>query len=283
MQPGFTGKEHFILETRRLKNIIIVILLILNFFLLFLVLSRYYIRHQSEQELIHQTVTLLQNNQISVDPALLNADKHPLTYFNERNSEEERVFATRLLDTISTQRDNGGGTYLYANESGNATFRSNGAFTLNMYTPFLYAADYKDFIQDYCPKNYRFTQIAEENDCVVVKATAYIKEIPIYNASIDFVFKNHYLISADGFFVPASISNQSSDSGSLIEKCSAVIDWMDYCIKEGRISNTINAISSGYFLQSTTSVPLLLSPVYKIDTNTYSYYVNAANGHVYIA
>ncbi len=271
------------METYRLKNIVIVILLILNFFLLFLVASRYYTKHQSEQELIHQTVTLLQSNQISIDPALLDTEEHLFTYFNERNSHDELVFASTLLGTINTQHDNGGGSYLYKNQSGSITFRSNGAFELDVYTPSLYVSDYEDFIRDYCPRNYRFSKITEEDTHVIVKATPYIKGLPIYNASIDFVFKDHYLISASGFFVPSSIENQSSVSGSLTEKCSAVIAWMDYCIKEGRISNSVDAISSGYFLQSTTSFPLLLSPVYKIDTNTYSYYVNAANGHIYIA
>ena len=60
-------------------------------------------------------------------------------------------------------------------------------------------------------------------------------------------------------------------------------DAVIICNEEGKICNTITGISTGYLLQSTASVPLLLTPVYKIDTNTYSYYVNSISGHVSVA
>ena len=76
---------------------------------------------------------------------------------------------------------------------------------------------------------------------------------------MEFVLQDGLLCSASGFFIPASGS--TIGDAQAIGKCSSVIYLIDYCNEAGRICNTISEISSGYVLQSTASVPLLLSPV----------------------
>lgn len=56
------------MESRRLKNIMILILLLLNLFLLLLVASWQYARHQAAQNLVAQTTALLNSSGISIDP-----------------------------------------------------------------------------------------------------------------------------------------------------------------------------------------------------------------------
>lgn len=69
------------METYRLKNIILVILLLLNAFLLLLVASRGYTQHRSAQNLIDQTVLLLQNSDVSIDPELLQGTGYRFYFF----------------------------------------------------------------------------------------------------------------------------------------------------------------------------------------------------------
>ena len=68
------------METYRLKNIAILILVLLNVCLLLLVISLQYAQHQTQKNLISQTVTLLAGSDISVDPQLLEGKAPPPPY-----------------------------------------------------------------------------------------------------------------------------------------------------------------------------------------------------------
>ena len=136
-------------------------------------------------------------------------------------------------------------------------------------------------MKKYCPALYAFTAAETVGVRTVITATPYVDNLPVYSAAMEFVLQDGLLCSASGFFIPASGS--TIGDAQAIGKCSSVIYLIDYCNEAGRICNTISEISSGYVLQSTASVPLLLSPVYCIDTNTYRYYVDAVTGHVSVA
>ena len=266
------------METYRLKNIILVILLLLNAFLL-LVASRGYTQHRSAQNLIDQTVLLLQNSDVSIDPELLQGQDTAFTFSYERNMEEE--LTTALLGALVDQQDAGGGTQQYTFTGGSAVFRSNGAFQLTIASPALQVEKPEVFVKKYCPAQYALTAVETEGSRTVITATPYVDDLPVYSAAMEFVLQDGLLCSASGFFIPAS--GGVVGDAQTISKCSSVIYLIDYCNEAGRICNTISEISSGYVLQSTASVPLLLSPVYCIDTNTYRYYVDAVTGHVSVA
>ena len=266
------------MESRQLKNIMILILLLLNLFLLLLVASWQYARHQAAQNLVAQTTALLNSSGISIDPALLKAEAYPAVYSYSRSADDERAFVEALLSESTVQRDNGGGTYLYSSPSGSATFRSNGSFTLEIAQPALQAEDYAAFVRTYCPDHYRLAQTDSAGTSDTVTALPYVDGRAVYSAAIVFSFSDRYLSGASGYFLSSAAAPVESEA--LITKCSAAVCLMDYCNEEGRICNTITRISTGYTLQTTASIPLLLTPVYRIDTNTYSYDVNAMTGHV---
>lgn len=268
------------METYRLKNIIILILLLLNLFLLLLITSRYSSQIKASQDLISQTVSLLEKNNILIEAPLLREDKESLSAYSvDRNKKEEAAFVAAFLGTALSVNDIGGGTDLYDSISGSAAFRSNGSFSLNRFSFASPISYYETFVSDYCPSHYREVNQQEEDGILTVTALPFIKDLPVYSASIDFVFEENSLTTISGYFMPSS--EGSAQATSSISKCSAVVSLMDYCHAEGHICNQITGLSTGYLLQSTVSIPLLLSPVYKIDTNMSSYYVNVSTGHVF--
>ena len=254
------------------------IVLLLKLFVLLLVASWQSARHQAAQNLVAQTTALLNSSGISIDPALLKAEAYPAVYSYSRSADDERAFVEALLSESTVQRDNGGGTYLYSSPSGSATFRSNGSFTLEIAQPALQAEDYAAFVRTYCPDHYRLAQTDSAGTSDTVTALPYVDGRAVYSAAIVFSFSDRYLSGASGYFLSSAAAPVESEA--LITKCSAAVCLMDYCNEEGRICNTITRISTGYTLQTTASIPLLLTPVYRIDTNTYSYDVNAMTGHV---
>lgn len=116
------------------------------------------------------------------------------------------------------------------------------------------------FVKKYCPAQYAFTAAETVGERTVITATPYVDNLPVYSAAMEVRAAGPGLLcSASGFFIPASGS--TIGDAQAIGKCSSVIYLIDYCNEAGRICNTISEISSGYVLQSTASVPLLLSPV----------------------
>ena len=144
--------------------------------------------------------------------------------------------------------------------------------------PALQAGPGREFVETYCPANYRYEGLRTAGQHCTVTASAQVDGLPVYGATIVFSFTDDLLTSASGFFVPAS--ELSSEPIETISRASAAVYLMDHCNEEGKICNTISGISDGYLLQSTVSAPMMLVPAYRIDTNTYSYYVNSSTGHV---
>ena len=266
------------METYRLKNIAILILVLLNVCLLLLVISLQYAQHQTQKNLISQTVTLLAGSDISVDPQLLEGKAPLYAYYYSRDAEAEETFAAALLGGSPVRRDAGGGTSVYTASAGTATFRANGSFSLEIDAPALQDGPGREFVETYCPANYRYEGLRTAGQHCTVTASAQVDGLPVYGATIVFSFTDDLLTSASGFFVPAS--ELSSEPIETISRASAAVYLMDHCNEEGKICNTISGISDGYLLQSTVSAPMMLVPAYRIDTNTYSYYVNSSTGHV---
>ena len=60
----------------------------------------------------------------------------------------------------------------------------------------------------------------------------------------------------------------------------ALVRFLDYRNASGAVCTGITWLSAGYLMQSTTSAPLQLVPVLRVDTDVYSYYVNIVSGEV---
>ena len=60
----------------------------------------------------------------------------------------------------------------------------------------------------------------------------------------------------------------------------ALVRFLDYRNASGAVCTGITWLSAGYLVQSTTSAPLQLVPVLRVDTDVYSYYVNIVSGEV---
>ena len=71
-----------------------------------------------------------------------------------------------------------------------------------------------------------------------------------------------------------------SDNGIRTDAVTALVRFLDYRNASGAVCTGITWLSAGYLMQSTTSAPLQLVPVMRVDTDVYSYYVNIISGEV---
>ena len=65
-----------------------------------------------------------------------------------------------------------------------------------------------------------------------------------------------------------------------LDAVTALVRFLDYRNASGAVCTGITWLSAGYLVQSTTSAPLQLVPVLRVDTDVYSYYVNIVSGEV---
>ena len=265
------------METYRLKNIVILILILLNLFLLLLISSRQVTQLRAEQALIDQTVSLLEKNQIDISPSLLKNDESLVSCTYTRNDEAEAAFAAALVGPVRVTHDPSGAN-LYTGHLGSVTFRPNGFFFLTMPAPIPVTTDHEAFLRACCPSHYHENMVTHPGDTTVLTVSPRVNGLPVYGASMEFSFQKDTLTAASGFFLPSA--EGASENRTVITRSAAAVLLMDHCQSEGRICSGITDITTGYLLQSTVSSPLLLTPVYRIDTNTHSYYVDAISGHV---
>lgn len=268
------------METYRLKNIVIVLLVFVNIFLLGLFVSNYSARRAARQELVSQTVSLLAESGISVDSEKISDLALPDTLTLSRDESLELSLIRYVLGNVK-RTDEGGGVYYYQNEKGTATFRGNGSFEINIRSSDSVAP--LAFAEDFCKKfGYSDMSFTTNSGWTTVTASAAADGIPVYNCTLTMRFSGQHLSAVSGYYVSSSTAESSSGSDG-ISAVSALVSMLDYCTREGTICNAVTDMSVGYILQSTASTPLALVPVWKISSDSYTYYVNSTDGSVELA
>ena len=112
----------------------------------------------------------------------------------------------------------------------------------------------------------------------VVTASRFVGELEVCNASLTFTFSGSTLTTVTGTFLPPIDTSESGETA--LDAVTALVRFLDYRNASGAVCTGITWLSAGYLVQSTTSAPLQLVPVLRVDTDVYSYYVNIVSGEV---
>ena len=262
------------MNTARLKNIVILILLLANAFLLVLLFSRRAEENAAHERSVAQLTTLLNADGIAFDSALL--DGLPDTVLSvqpARDLAAEQALAEGIIGSV-TSIDSGGGIYRYYSSdglnSGSCLIRSGGA---------LEAAVSRAVDADLCvPLGYRTFDVLSDGARTVVTASRFVGELEVCNASLIFTFSGSTLTTVTGTFLPPIDTSESGETA--LDAVTALVRFLDYRNASGAVCTGITWLSAGYLVQSTTSAPLQLVPVLRVDTDVYSYYVNIVSGEV---
>ena len=258
------------MNTARLKNIVILILLLANAFLLVLLFSRRAEENAAHERSVAQLTALLSADGIAFDSALL--DGLPDTVLSVQPSRDlaaEQALAEGIIGSV-TSIDSGGGIYRYYSSdglnSGSCLIRSGGALEAAVSRA---VDDPAEFCADLCvPLGYRTFDVLSDGARTVVTASRFVGELEVCNASLIFTFSGSTLTTVTGTFLPPIDTSESGETA------------LDYRNASGAVCTGITWLSAGYLVQSTTSAPLQLVPVLRVDTDVYSYYVNIVSGEV---
>ena len=264
------------METYRLKNIAIVILLLLNGGLLLLLGSQFLQSKHSEAAAAEELRTLFESHQLTLDSQvdLTQPPLSPLTL--SRNSETEQAIASFLLNGGVESSSQGGGIYSYKTEYGAIQFRSGGSFDGSRLT--LPVDDAADFSKQFCSQfGYQDLQLQVLDGTGSASGIQYVAGVPVYGCGMALYFESGILTSVTGAHV--NLDSAAVEAGQPMTCITALVRFLDYRSGSGVVCSEVRAVQCVYELHSTTST-LRLLPAWRIDTDTYTYFVDCASGEV---
>ena len=261
------------MQTYRLKNIIILILVMVNACLLVLLLQRQSAQRQAWDESCAQIASLFQSESIALEPGDIPAGESLPPVSFTRSAEREQALAEAILGDGLTASDEGGGIYVYTGDSGTARFRSNGAFDITVIrAP---REEPESLCQRICRDfGYGETEIALSGGTAVYTAPLRSGGAEVINCAIAFHFTGDVLTAVSGFLLP---EKGVAAAGEPMSAVTALTLLLQSRSTSGAIASAVTAITPAYTLESTPAVPLALTPVWRISTDTYEYYVNCAS------
>ena len=264
------------METRRLKNIAILILLLLNAFLLLLLGYQYLQAEEAARDTREQLSVLFasQELELSAQADLSQSPLSPLVL--SRHQEGEAAMAESLLGGPVTVASQGGGIVTYTGEAGSIQFRSGGGFDGGELTRDV--EDAAGFVREFCQNyGYKDVDIQLTGGDGSVTAQQYVAGVPIAGCGLTLMFQDGMLTAVSGAHI--SLEGAATEESEPLNCVTALVRFLDYRRAAGVVCSRVEDISCVYQLQSSPS-SLRLVPLWRIDTDTYAYYVDCASGSV---
>ena len=267
-------------DTKKLEHIIIIILALLNVFLLALVASDAAGDRNSRRETEELLTGLLEENGIAVGPGAELIQTAPAGRTIERDMEQEAQRMQGLLGEHVSE-DLGGSIWFYHSDSGQVVMRGTGemdyltesgvrtrsgspeAAAKEMFR----RAGVELYAEDAAPD--------AENDLTLCCVWG---GFPVYNAALTFRFSGDALSIVSGTLV---FSRETAVSESAVmDSAGVLVRFVELVRSEGLICSELRSLTPGYYMTVTVSGESVLTPVWRLATDTGDVYVNAVNGRL---
>lgn len=263
------------METRRLKNIIILTLLLVNAFLLGMLGMRQAQQAAARRQATEELVKLFAAEGVALSPAAVRFDPPPSPLTLERDAAAEKTAASVFLGPEPAAADGGGGILTYTSERGRAVFRASGAFEIVGELGENPTALSRRFCQSYdCELPEAWFDDSGSGSVTVRRLS---RGYPVEGCTVTFLAEGGILRSVSGTFLPADAT--AAQGGSLLTASTALTAFLEARRTSGAVVGAVTGLSPCYELQSAASA-LTLAPLWRLDTDTADYYVNCATGAV---
>ena len=266
------------METRRLKNIAILILLLLNIFLLLLLAYHQFQSRQSGTNAISQLEYLFAADQLTLSDQLDLSEQALTPLVLSRDTETEAAMAAMLLGEVEETTGLGGGINSYTSANGSVQFRSGGGFdgialTTSVKDPFDFA---QEFFQTF---EYVQTSAQLQGSTGTITGLQYNSGTEIIGCTVTLTFENNHLTAVSGTHI--TVENASRDGNSeTLDSVTALVRFLDHRRSTGLVCRRIEEVHCIYQLNSSSSA-LRLTPIWQVDTDTYTCYVDCTTGNVF--
>lgn len=266
------------MEWSKLKNVILILLAATNLGLLSFVWSREWRQTQQLQQAREQAVEFLDSHGVEVSHDQIPEHMELLPQKAERDVEQERSMAASLLGDQIQQDSLDGEVCCYFNENGWVRFQNDGSFAAQFASGFLPLG--KDREQS-CLKI--LEQLGFEGKLVKIDGNKLTfcqnwKGTPIFNHQVTLTCEEGALTAMAGHRLsggPATVEGWEP-----VTVATAVFDFYNGLTGMGDVCSRIDAIHLGYVSSTELSGPTLLTPVWRVDTDTGRYQLDTMTGQL---
>lgn len=263
----------------KLKNIILVILILTNLCLLFLVALPALQSRQRMDQAWEEAVRFLRDRGVQVEEDVIPRSMDLPPQRLERDLEREERSAAALLGGDVTAEARGGEVYRYFNDKGAVQFHSDGTISAQLESAaFPLGEDRRAGCLALMGRmDLEGTILEETGDELVFRQTW--QGSPLFTQQVTLVCRDGGLaaITAGRQLVGRP---QEDPERTTLSAATALIDFLNGASAMGDVCNRIDAIQPGYVTAASLSGATLLTPVWRITTDTGAYQLDTVTGAV---
>ena len=263
----------------KLKNIILAILAVTNLALLVLVGGQAIQGSRLLSRAREDAIRLLHSRGVAVEEGIVPQSMDLLPQLVERDLAAEEQAAAALLGSPVSAESRGGEVYRYFNEKGSVQFHSDGAFSAQLEPgAFPVGGDRAAGCAALMERmGLQGIILAEEGDEFTFCQTW--KGVPLFTQQVTMVCQGYDLAAvASGRQMVGR--PRPDDSRETVTVATALINFLNGADALGDVCSRIDAIEPGYIAAPSLSGPLLLTPVWRVTTDTGAYQLDAVSGTV---
>lgn len=262
-----------------MKNIILAILAVTNLALLVLVGGQAIQGSRLLSRAREDSIQFLRNRGVEVDESAIPQSMELRPQVAERDLEGEEKTAAALLGSPVTAESRGGEVYRYYNRNGSVQFHSDGTFSAQLEPG---AVPLEGKRAEGCAGlmeriGFQGEILSGEEEGLVFRQTW--KGVPLFTQQVTLECRNGELsaITAGRLIVGKP---QADPARETLTVATALIHFYNGVGALGDVCNRIDVIEPGYVAAASLSGPIVLTPVWRVTTDTGAYQVDLVTGGV---
>ncbi len=263
----------------KLKNIILAILVLTNVCLLSLVAGPAIQSKRQLSQAREEAIHFLQNRGMQVEEDVIPQSMELTPQVLERDLEEEARAAAALLGGPASVQARGGGVYRYVNENGSVQFHSDGTVSARFKAEaFPLGTDRREACLALMGRLGCEGTILEETGNKLIFRQSW-RGSPLFTQQVTLTCGEKGLTSITAG--RQLIGRPQEDPGrSTLSVSTVVIDFINGVSALGDVCNRIDSIEPGYITAASLSGPTVLTPVWRVTTDTGTYQIDTVTGGV---
>lgn len=270
------------MDKSKIKNFIIILLALVNICLLFIVISSDIEERKVAAYRSEALVNVLSENGITLNPNINLSESIPPLLSLKRDLETEKHRISALIGSCYME-DTGGNCYYYQGADGQANFRGTGEFEISMNSDVIPTG--KDPVSTAKATLKKLSIdvgdiepiVIDDGTTVTVTLFGSWEGTSIYNEKISFVFTSTYLWLINGTR-PLDTKSSVQSSEDYPDSVTILMNFLKFVNDTGSVCSEIKDLKIEYNMYSAVSENCTLRPVWRIETDSGSYYIDAASG-----
>ena len=270
----------------KLKNLALLILLLANLALVGLLIPEK-VAAQREADSLRQSLSnLYAQEQITLDPELVPDTVTLYTLELAENPEANLQAASALLgETILIQDDSTRYLSIYAGNGGSCSIGRTGSFQAQL-TGSKEVRDLrraaKRTLQD---MDFQYKTLGEpvrlRAGVYTLTATQTVLGVPVFSDGLTLTYANSCLTALDGVFFTGDRALTRISDKACLSAADALVAFLSARYDLGWVGSSVTGLTQGYQRSETAAAAAVhLTPVWRLETDTGSFYINGMTGEV---